>query len=116
MLLAFTNVICRQKYWWGTGTLNTLVNYAHVIRMHFQFDSLGGTVSGLKPGKCYEFEIVAVNKEGESLATKIQDPVFTSEGSSKITKNAVYFKYVQVFQYTWLWKFNLPILIATVYL
>ena len=84
---------------------------------YFQFDSLGGTVSGLKPGKCYEFEIVAVNKEGESLATKIQDPVFTSEGSSKITKNAAYFEYVvQVFQYTWLWKFNLPILIATVYL
>ena len=48
----------------------------------------------MKPGKCYEFEIVAVNKEGESLATKIQDPVFTSEGSSKITKNAAYFKYV----------------------
>lgn len=42
-----------------------------------KFRGHDGTVSGLKPGKCYEFEIVAVNKEGESLAMKIADPVFT---------------------------------------
>ena len=39
-------------------------------------------MTGLKPGKCYEFEIVAINKEGESPAAKIDEPVFTLEGSS----------------------------------
>lgn len=50
----------------------------------FQFDGTTGTVTGLKPGKCYEFEIVAVNKEGESPAAKIDEPVFTLDISSKL--------------------------------
>jgi len=47
------------------------------------FDGTTGTVTGLKPGKCYEFEIVAVNKEGESPAAKIDEPVFTLDISKR---------------------------------
>lgn len=42
-----------------------------------------GTVTGLKPGRCYEFEIVSINQEGESWPTKITDPVITSENTSR---------------------------------
>ena len=37
----------------------------------------------MKPGRCYEFEIVAISQEGESRPTKITDPVTTSESSSR---------------------------------
>ena len=48
-----------------------------------QYNDLQGTVTGLKPGRCYEFEIVAISQEGESRPTKITDPVTTSESSSR---------------------------------
>ena len=49
----------------------------------YQYTDLQGSVSGLKPGRCYEFEIVAVSKEGESLPMKIADPIFTKDNQNR---------------------------------
>ena len=40
-------------------------------------------MNGLKPGKCYEFEIVAISREGESVPLKIADPIFTKDTKSR---------------------------------
>ena len=62
----------------------------------FQFDGTTGTVTGLKPGKCYEFEIVAVNKEGESPAAKIDEPVFTLDISSKLLQFSLWNRHLWI--------------------
>ena len=82
--------ITRQQFFNLENTENCIKCRYWMLEWDFSFDfhicqynDLQGTVTGLKPGRCYEFEIVAISQEGESRPTKITDPVTTSESSSR---------------------------------